>query len=181
MFWKVAGTTEIHFRILSNRRYCKSNPSRTANKNLFGKHSFHENTKNLLDKIPLKKFPWKNPKIPVTWAVTNRQIPVTRAVTSRQVPVTRAVTNLQNFTLGLSPKKRDPQKSKGVHKKEGPSKKKPKGRDPREVPIGPQGSPTKSPIYPHGSLPGSKKLKLPGSKKLNLPGFNKQFFLKGEA
>ena len=86
MFWKVAGTTEIHFRILSNRRYCKSNPSRTANKNLFGKHSFHENTKNLLDKISLKNL---------------------------------HVTNLQNFTLGLSPKKRDPQKFKGVHKKEG--------------------------------------------------------------
>ena len=106
MFWKVAGTTEIHFRILSNRRYCKSNPSRTASKNLFGKHSF-------------ETFSWKNPKIPVTRAVTNRQIPVTRAVTNRQIHVTRAVTNLQNFTLGLSPKKRDPQNFKGVHKKEG--------------------------------------------------------------
>ena len=75
MFWNVAGTTEIHFRILSNRRYCKSNPSQTASKQPFGKHSFetfpsktkiflenillknfHQNTKYLLDKIPLKNF-----------------------------------------------------------------------------------------------------------------------------
>ena len=113
----MAGTTEIHFRILSNRRYCKSNPSRTASKQPFLENillknfhqktkiflenilskNFHENTKNLLDKIPLKNLHEKIPKIHVT----------------------QAVTNLQNFTLGLSPKKRDPQKSKGVHKKEG--------------------------------------------------------------
>ena len=79
----------------------------------------------------------------------NPKIPVARAVTNRQIPVARAVTNIQNFTLGLSPKKRDPQKSRVFTKKRDPPKE-PKGRDPREVPIGPQGSPTKSPIYPHG-------------------------------
>ena len=116
MFWKVAGTAEIHFRTLSNRRYCKSNPSRTASKQLFGKHSFEtfpSKNKNLFGKHSVQKFPWKHQK-PFGQDSFEKS-----PWKNPKIPVTRAVTNLQNFTLGLSPKKRDPQKSKGVHKKEG--------------------------------------------------------------
>jgi len=66
MFWKVAGTAEIHFRTLSNRRYCKSNPSRTASKQPFLENillkNFHQKTKIFLENILLKKFPSKHQK-----------------------------------------------------------------------------------------------------------------------
>ena len=92
MFWKVAGTTEIHFRILSNRRYWKSNPSRTASKNPFGKHSF-------------EKFPWK---IPVTQAVTNLQNFTLGCSQKRGIQKSR-----------VFPKKRDP-KIQGPKNFQGP-------------------------------------------------------------